>query len=161
MMSLANILGFLLLLTVVSAARNYKKSSKACSLQLQKIISSPLDQEGLYSDKEIEKWADEIRIATPLLFTPNNASVYWTLEQKYGMNIIVYDGFGNNWAYYINPPAVYYYSVGGMGANVNKALLNYPGFTYRTDSQKLHYSFTIWNTDGRYLLITFFIKRDD
>lgn len=156
MLSITHIFGFLLLLAFVSA----ENSSKACSLELEKIIASPLDQNGLNFDDRFLKWADEIRAAGPILFTPNNATVYWTLEQKYNIQIISSDGFSNGWFYSINPPSIIYYNTRPMSANVNSALINYPGFSYRQDTGVYHLTFTVYNTDGRFLMVTFLINRD-
>lgn len=161
MLSFNQIIGLLLLITLVSANSQYKKSSKPCSLQLQKIVASPLDEDGGFSGDEFLDWAEEVRIATPLLFTPNNASIYWTLEQKYGIDIIVFDGFSNGWVYRIDPtPTVTYSPFIAVSANYNRALINYPGFTFRKEVDRLYFTFIVWNNDGRFIFVTFIIKRD-
>lgn len=161
MLSFTHIIGFIIFFTFVTATSHSKKDSKACALQLEKIIASPLEQDGGHAGEAFLRWADEVRIAGPLLFTPNNASIYWSLEKKYGMTVIVFDGFNKGWIYGIEPtPTVSYVPFIAVSANFYRSLINYPGFTYRQEVDKYYFTFLVWNTDGRFIFVTFIINRD-
>lgn len=137
-----------------------KSKSKSCSLQLQKIVSSPLDPDGGFHEEQFLRWEKEILLASELLFTPNNATFYWSMEQKYGIDIIVFDGFSHGWVYKIDPtPTVSYLSFISLSANYNTALINYPGFTYRFEVKKYYMTIPVYSRDARLITVTLIYTR--
>ena len=169
------IIFLLALLSVESAVQNRRRSCKLtststkntnnaknpCVHTLERIIYSPIKTGDVYSEDDILEWEKELRQVTPLLFTQNNATFYWSLEQRYNINIDVYDGFGYGWVYGITPtPTVNYISMTPMSANYIRSLTNYGAYSYHPNTRESQYSFTVWNTDGRLIVVTFTMLRE-
>lgn len=122
-----------------------------CSRELQAIIHVPELAEDFEDAARLEK---EFRVFSPALFTAQNASFVWAFETKYNIIVKIYDGFAYEWVYTPSPPAVVYQPAEYIYQTYARSQINFSGFNYNSNNQTYLYTFTVWNNDGRILVVT-------
>lgn len=159
------VLLFLTFISLISAARKHGSGScakRACVNTLQRVIYSPIEANDVFSEDDILDYEAELRTYTPLLFTSQNASIYWTLENKYKMRIEVFDGFNHGWIYRLLPtPSIEYVEMSPQSANYARSLTNYGAYVYHSSLGRALYTFNVFNTDGRMIVVTFIMNDDN
>lgn len=114
------------------------EDSIACSREVEGIVYQPISPASLY----LNRISEEIKIASPLLWTATSSSFLDSFEQKYGVSVIVRDPFRN--VVYptgsLDPP--------NYASTTATANMNGNGFVRDTTVENVINEFIIYNPYG-------------
>lgn len=142
-----SIFGFATAEERVQYASERDVNAAACSKELEGIVYQPHSAALSY----FNRISEEIKIAGPILWTPYNISFIQTFENKYQVEVQVYDAF-LNMIYPTGVPS----SASGYMPITSTANMNGSGFLRDTDSMEMaRYQFIVFDGIGqlKYVLL--------